>query len=145
MRKATSQAKSLYKERKENGLCIQCGIPSETKSWCNPHYAQEIEIKRKFSENHPKYFQNFSSKKRVDERREILKALKDKPCLDCGVKYPHYIMEFDHREGEVKLANVSTMINNSIKVMIAETKKCDLVCSNCHQERTWQRIQKNKT
>lgn len=35
------------------------------------------------------------SKRRYREAIESLRELKKVPCLDCGVQYPHYIMEFD--------------------------------------------------
>jgi hypothetical protein len=49
------------------------------------------------------------------------------------------VMEFDHREGEEKNAEISRLVNFSIKRIEEEISKCDLVCSNCHRERTFQR------
>jgi hypothetical protein len=53
-------------------------------------------------------------------------------------------MEYDHREGEQKLCNVSA-INGprrvSMRTLHAEIAKCDVVCANCHRGRTWRRKQ----
>ena len=70
--------------------------------------------------------------------------LKDKPCQDCGKKYPHYVMDFDHREGEKKLLEVARMVAGgwSLKKIMKEIKKCDIVCSNCHRLRTYAGIAK---
>jgi len=55
-------------------------------------------------------------------------------------------MDFDHREGEEKLFNISALNANrwvSVAQLLAEIKKCDLVCANCHRERTHQRRQRS--
>lgn len=72
--------------------------------------------------------------------RAWLTEVKSVPCMDCGLRYPYYVMDLDHREGEEKLANPSDLVNClSWKKMKAEVAKCDVVCSNCHRERTYQR------
>ena len=76
-------------------------------------------------------------------RREYTRQLKNCPCADCGITYPYYVMDFDHREGEIKkylLSQTERMSINSIKREIA---KCDVICANCHRERTHQRRIKN--
>lgn len=77
-------------------------------------------------------------KPRIDELREWSDALKDKPCMDCGVKYPPYIMHWDHRPGTTKSASVGRLRSTGAnkEKILAEVAKCDLVCSNCHMERT---------
>lgn len=65
---------------------------------------------------------------------------KSRPCMDCGVQYPHYVMDFDHREGEIKAIEVSRLrTQGSWRRVKEEIAKCDLVCSNCHRERTHRR------
>lgn len=64
--------------------------------------------------------------------------MKSKPCADCGIKYPSYVMDFDHRDPKTKTANVSRMLRcgKPLSEVLAEIKKCDVVCANCHRERT---------
>ena len=74
-------------------------------------------------------------------RKEIAKLLKsraDVPCVDCDVRYPHYVMDFDHVRGE-KAGNIADYSTHgwSLKTAQAEVDKCDVVCANCHRERTW--------
>lgn len=59
--------------------------------------------------------------------------------MDCGVKYPPYVMDFDHRDPSEKLLNVSKVGRYGIQSLLDEIEKCDVVCSNCHRERTHQR------
>ena len=82
--------------------------------------------------------------RRRDRRNKIRKYIQEfkqsKGCMDCKEDYPYYVLEFDHREGEEKLFNISraTGIVNLSEV-IKEIDKCDVVCSNCHKVRTWKR------
>jgi hypothetical protein len=59
-----------------------------------------------------------------------------RPCLDCGVSYPFYVMDFDHVRG-TKRKEVSSL--STLKSIKAEIEKCDLVCANCHRHRTFSR------
>jgi len=69
--------------------------------------------------------------------REFVRNYKaGKPCLDCGQSYPYYIMEFDHVYG-VKRRNISDL--TTIASIRLEIPKCELVCANCHRERTFKR------
>jgi hypothetical protein len=84
-----------------------------------------------------------ATKHRVIARsRAIVQQAKDKPCADCGVRYPYYVMEFDHLDSEAKQFNVSAGVTRvSLRRLIEEIAKCDVVCANCHAERTHQRKQ----
>lgn len=102
--------------------CIAC-----KKEYMNWHYNKDKE----------KY------KARAKQNRIDLKfwidSLKDKPCMDCGVKYPPYIMDFDHREN--KKFNIGNRYYAYGKEVVQkEIDKCDLVCANCHRVRTWNRL-----
>lgn len=64
---------------------------------------------------------------------------KDAPCLDCGGKFPAFVMDFDHRYGVKKLFKIAAARMRKKSVVEAEIAKCDLVCSNCHRIRTHER------
>ena len=82
-----------------------------------------------------------NNKKYRDGIRRLLDRLKSVPCGDCHKAYPPWIMDFDHRPGEKKCFNLASAatFNMNIELVLAETKKCDVVCSNCHRERTHRR------
>jgi hypothetical protein len=71
---------------------------------------------------------------------QYLRDLKTKtPCVDCGINYPYYVMDFDHVRG-VKHANVMELVSTLSKKRIdQEIAKCEIVCSNCHRIRTHMR------
>ena len=71
---------------------------------------------------------------------QYLRDLKTKtPCVDCGINYPYYVMDFDHVRGQ-KHANVMELVSTLSKKKIdQEIAKCEIVCSNCHRIRTHMR------
>ena len=85
------------------------------------------------------------AKRRTATVRALVRAAKDRPCADCGQCFPFYVMQFDHREGEERLFCIGRMSNYrtvSKARLVAEIAKCDVVCANCHSERTYQRKQR---
>lgn len=94
---------------------------------------------------HQSYLRNkikirYNTTERKQEKREFLRKIKEaSSCVDCNQFYPYYVMEFDHRDSSNKLYNLAHMVSNnsSLKSMVEEITKCDLVCSNCHRERTY--------
>lgn len=77
---------------------------------------------------------------RRDERDAIIREIKSVPCADCGVSYPHYVMDFDHCRGEKDFGIAIKGRLFSIENLMKEISKCDIVCSNCHRERTQKRL-----
>lgn len=73
------------------------------------------------------------------EKRQFIVDAKDKPCADCGKKYPFYVMDFDHQEPKNKTKEVSYMFtrNWSLDKIKVEAEKCEVVCANCHRIRTY--------
>jgi len=69
--------------------------------------------------------------------KEIRELKESTPCLDCGKNYPYYVMDFDHITGD-KVGNISHMIQSGATRKIKEeVEKCEIVCANCHRERTY--------
>ena len=79
------------------------------------------------------------SNARRAELQDIVREMKSHPCTDCGQTYPYYVMDFDHRDPSKKTINPSDAVRNgwALERLQAEFAKCDLVCSNCHRERTY--------
>lgn len=72
----------------------------------------------------------------------LARELKAVPCSDCGAQYPYYVMQFDHLpERGAKQYNISElMVSGSTEALKAEAAKCEVVCANCHAERTHERL-----
>jgi hypothetical protein len=60
-----------------------------------------------------------------------------KGCADCGYKEHHCALDFDHVAGTKKF---NVCFAKSIHHAKTEIKKCEVVCSNCHRIRTWERL-----
>ena len=85
--------------------------------------------------------------KYIEERKKWLEGVKNKPCVDCGKIYPTWVMDFDHRDGQIKIGSISNLaIHNTsnFEKIKKEIAKCDLICANCHRERTYRRLQSRK-
>ena len=65
----------------------------------------------------------------------MIRKAKDKPCADCGQRYPSYVMDFDHVRG-VKRFNIGAPGRRTAGVVAVEIAKCDVICANCHRIRT---------
>ena len=100
-----------------------------------------LECQREYNRNHYRHNKGYyidKAAKRQDELVAEVRALKQRPCFDCGKEYPYYVMDFDHRQD--KKFNISERLNYGARTQILkEIEKCDVVCSNCHRERTHRR------
>lgn len=72
--------------------------------------------------------------------KDWVSAKKNVPCGDCGVKYPPHVMDFDHVLPG-KLERISNPVARGSRLLVEkEILLCEVVCSNCHRERTHKRI-----
>jgi 5-methylcytosine-specific restriction endonuclease McrA len=82
------------------------------------------------------------NKRRRDAVRRIIREAKDRECADCGVRYPFYVMDFDHRVAAEKRINIGRDAMRgrcSLDDLMKEIDKCDVLCANCHRARTHRR------
>jgi hypothetical protein len=101
---------------------------------------KQAEYQRRWHQKHKE-----SRREKLDQRKQVYKkkvdALKaSTPCKDCGMQFPSWVMQFDHVRGE-KVDNISQLISNKqFKLCDEEIKKCEIVCANCHADRTYRRL-----
>jgi len=82
------------------------------------------------------------NQRRREEIYDYVNNLKTKPCTDCGNEYNPWQMQFDHID--TKIGNISDMVvNNTLRAIKEELEKCELVCANCHANRTYYRLKPN--
>lgn len=131
--------------------CNTCGKNKELKDFhkksASPdgHSNKCKQCQKEYQENHyqqnkDKIYQN-NLIKRLYLAQEVNK-LKNLPCVDCGNQYESFCMDFDHLFD--KTMAISKMVHEtfSLKRIIKEIEKCELVCILCHKNRTYQRLQK---
>ena len=79
--------------------------------------------------------------KYAEDNRDFIKSLKEAtPCADCKKHYPYYVMQFDHLLD--KKFNIASSAGTDRDIILEEINKCDIVCANCHAERTHGRRKK---
>jgi len=95
--------------------------------------------KRHYQRNKPAYIARNTLKK--SKLRDFLHKYKEfHGCCECGGKFPYYVLDFDHRNPEEKSYQPAKLAETgSWDKMLAEIAKCDVVCANCHRERTHQK------
>ena len=71
---------------------------------------------------------------------ELETFLREHPCVECRTTDIR-VLEFDHRPGEVKSANVSAMVGMGLPWarVLQEIAKRDVRCANCHRIMTMTR------
>lgn len=107
------------------------------------NHVDQLASHRRWVARNPKKFRTAVNKvntRRRNAAKMVLRQYKDKPCMDCGVKYPYYVMQLDHRDPSTKLTHPGRVPSRgwSEEKTLAEFEKCDVVCANCHMERTHQ-------
>lgn len=73
------------------------------------------------------------------KRLGIIRKIKDVPCLDCNLRFDPWKMDFDHIDG--KLDGVSNLLGSqaSLRRIMDEIVKCEIICCWCHVLRTLSR------
>jgi len=119
------------KRRGRSYTCRKC----QKKYWAK-YYRRYYEKNRK-----RRIRQNIELKRGRVKRNHawVLEYFRVHPCVDCGETDP-VVLEFDHIRGK-KFGDVATIVGhgNSLELVIAEVKKCEVVCANCHRRRTARR------
>jgi hypothetical protein len=118
--------------------CSRCDIThSGSHSWCND--CRNAYSKEYYLNNRDKilgYAKVYGASRRAS-LQDLVNEFKDVPCSDCGIKYPPYVMDFDHiLQGKEFAVGHGVANGYSKNRLLEEIKKCEVVCSNCHRERT---------
>ena len=81
-----------------------------------------------------------SNRRARKRNRDYIKEIKESnPCMDCGKSYPFYVMHFDHIYDKNGSVSDLSRASSSLERIQKEIDNCELVCANCHAERTYSR------
>lgn len=113
--------------KKGNGLQPYCKLCDRERS--KKYYKENSEKQKK---------QIYAARKRRGENvRQYIRELKEStPCADCGIRYPYYVMDFDHQREKEFLVSRSVTCGKNLDAVKKEIEKCEIVCANCHRIRT---------
>jgi len=126
---------------------INSGDPTRACKVC-----KETRHKNDFSVMHTGYLHSYcipckrkyereNSNKRKRSTKEFLKEIKEQAeCSDCKNQFSYWQMDYDHITSD-KLKSINKMQTGSLDELKKEISKCELVCANCHRNRTqnWKR------
>jgi hypothetical protein len=120
-------------------ICNLCFNKKRREIWTvSPAVAEADRVRSREYWRNKNGWHGKSRKATIKERVAFIAAAKDKPCMDCGNRFPSVAMDFDHVRGE-KTMGIAYMAQHgySLDLIRQEIEKCDVVCSNCHRIRTW--------
>jgi hypothetical protein len=126
----SSFSKNKAKKDGFNSTCKECKRVMQKNYYSNN--------KKKYQE---KIYESYEKRKKLVQ--EFVNGLKNAPCSDCGGRFNPWQMDFDHvPDRGVKSEEVSHLVHegHSLEFVKKEVLKCDLVCSNCHRNRTHYRL-----
>lgn len=106
------------------------------------HQTVCIVCQNKRSRQHYKDNKKYYGDKRRKFReslREMIDNIKNVPCKDCKVRYNPWQMEFDHLRDKENGISELMILGNKTKIL-KEIEKCEIVCANCHKQRTHDRL-----
>jgi hypothetical protein len=99
-----------------------------------------------YQRNRERLLQQQAEKNRrfAEKRRQWLADYKrDLSCARCGESHPA-TLTFHHREPSEKSFEIGNMlkVKVSLKRLLAEIHKCEVLCANCHAKEHWLHLYK---
>lgn len=99
-----------------------------------------IPCAREYRRNHYRDNKDYYLRREAARKQRIKQMVRDakaRPCADCGIQYASWQMDFDHVKGTKSFGlSVRLTGNHSYRKILAEIAKCEVVCANCHRNRT---------
>ena len=91
-------------------------------------------------QNNKQYFYRINKENRARLKIVVDEIRSTTPCTDCGIQYEPFCMDFDHTGP--KLRAVAHMVHDtfSLKHILQEIAKTEIVCVLCHKTRTYERF-----
>ncbi len=96
-------------------------------------------LKKHYEDNKDAYYKR-SKDRRIKLREQVQDLKESMPCMDCGIFYPYFALEFDHILGKKVMGINSIVKRRGINTVLEEISKCEVVCRNCHAFRTQKRM-----
>ena len=103
-------------------------------AWCQSCSARG---KNRAYRKNPQHYKDRVTTARHAVRTKLLEYLLDHPCKKCGEDDP-IVLDFDHVNRASKEVAISNMIRGGFawERILAEIKKCQVLCANCHRRKT---------
>ena len=102
------------------------------------------EYRKKLSPEQRKRYSKIKSRgariRHMKRRRVVQKYKVLKGCSICGFNRHYSALDFDHINRSKKKCNISRLVSDtcSWETVVAEIKKCRVLCANCHRIKTYE-------
>ena len=117
-------------KRRRDDPVYKAKIAEDTKDWYDNRGGKQIRNK-----HYVKTKENGTRKKRRDDRQQVLIDHMGGKCVRCGVTDPPKGFHFDHKNPKTKSHDINRQ--DSFKKSFKELEKCQLLCFDCHMDKTW--------
>ena len=78
----------------------------------------------------------------IERKKSIINMIKlNRGCAICGYNESATALDFHHIDRKNKKYNISAMVREgfSMREILQEIEKCEVLCSNCHREISWKK------
>lgn len=132
---------------RENGVCVGCGCRPARESKTKCQGCANKNNRYKYNEDGKKlpqfrdYDNRYSRERWLRIKNQVNEYKLQKGCVVCGYNEHYIALDFDHLPGHDKVNNIAVLCarGNTWETIKREIDKCEVVCSNCHRIRTWER------
>ncbi len=121
---------SLYRRR----FCLHCspfGFHNSSEVPPGNLTAEQL-VERRRERRRAKSYRS-QKKRRREKKAELVRASGGR-CASCGYASAAAALDFHHRDASAKEFSISRL-SGSWEQLVAESRKCDMLCANCHRIR----------
>lgn len=127
------QTKNDRGKPRRSRFCKACDRARMQKKRLNPAVKEQERLRMaRWRERHPEQNRERWEKSHA-EKKQIIDEARKGGCVRCG-ESDLSCLDFHHRDRETKDADATGMRRFSLKRMLAEIAKCDVLCANCHRK-----------
>lgn len=129
-----------FKPRPDGSIsyCYKCEL-GYFKEYNKKRYASLEARQSELERGHEKYIR-IVKPARIARKKKLIMIMGGK-CQNCGYNKSAAALDFDHIDPKTKSRTISHLLAHqdpsSWKLAVKESKKCVLLCSNCHREKTY--------
>lgn len=135
-----------------DGLNTQCKacVSEYRKQWRKDNPSKHRQYKEVYRAKHGDRIKESEAEYRKQNKELLAKKIRDArkqrkielvnlmggKCMRCGYSKCYAALQFHHRDPKTKKFDIARQLCNSVDLSeaIEESKKCDLLCANCHFE-----------
>lgn len=124
---------------RRDGLCIYCKSCSHIRriNYYDRFKEKEVAKHKEYCKKNWKRIRDKNrqnrNKKRLDKKSELVKLHGGK-CVVCGYNRHISAFDFHHKDPKTKTFTLGSVRQFPLDILIEESKKCALLCANCHRE-----------